>query len=738
MAGGASAVNRIPTDRSRLQEAQLLQEAIALLTRAADQGQDALFSEARILVRNALSAADARIVVRSAGVWREWNRLDGEDCLEPEIASLADALGPADAPVRSGSLVVAPVGGSAVAIVVDVRDALQFPAKLLQSLCQILHLALGACESRHGNPDKLEAIRVFQRVANRILNSGDLDKIFTKITHEAKVRLTADICGIMLKQDEWLVMQRCVGNLVSETATLRMRSGQGVAGRVFATREPCAIEDYIRSNVISRDFFDLARAERVKSALAVPLLSQSEVIGVLEVWRRRPSQFTPQHTAELATFANLASLAIENVRLANARESAARRLEAAHTELQARYDVIRVSAALQEALTALLLSGGSIVEIAELASRHLGRPVMILNRRLEVETCSPTDFEFEPDLQEIRSQAKSAVESRAVVRETKHLRFDCQSVVAGTEHFGWAAVFGPETPSGVIRLALGEICSTIALHCMKERAAARALSDKLGSLVWDMIEAPEPLRRAAHERARDLGVDLSGDICVIVCAFEAQASRTGARSPDAGTWRQAAAELPTRLPLSNRAVRLCTMRGDELIVVCAVREGKKPREVADVLRRDLDRIMSGALSSVGVSQRVSSTDALQSAYKDARIALAVTRQAGGDPVQAFEEIGVAGLLMSLRDGADFRRFVDEKMGPILGERPPQREALLETLRAYFASNCSQHATSQRLRLHQKTVAYRLDKIEKITGLDLSAHESRMLLDLAVRMNDMMS
>ena len=253
-----------------------------------------------------------------------------------------------------------------------------------------------------------------------------------------------------------------------------------------------------------------------------------------------------------------------------------------------------------------------------------------------------------------------------------------------------------------------------------------------------MIEAPEPLRRAAHERARDLGVDLSGDICVIVCAFEAQATRTGARSPDAGSWRQAAAELPTRLPLSNRAVRLCTMRGDELIVVCAVREGKKPREVADVLRRDLDRIMSGALSSVGVSQRVSSTDALPSAYKDARIALAVTRQAGGDPVQAFEEIGVAGLLMSLRDGADFRRFVDEKMGPILGERPPQREALLETLRAYFASNCSQHATSQRLRLHQKTVAYRLDKIEKITGLNLSAHESRMLLDLAVRMNDMMS
>jgi GAF domain-containing protein len=237
----------------------------------------------------------------------------------------------------------------------------------------------------------------------------------------------------MLKEDEWLVMQRCVGNLASETATLRMRSGQGVAGRVFATREPCAIEDYIRSEVISRDFFDLARAERVKSALAVPLLSQSDVIGVLEVWRRRPSQFTPQDTAELATLANLASLAIENVRLTSARESAARRLEAAHTELQARYDVIRVCAKLQEALTALLLSGGSLAEIAELASKHLGRPVMILDRRLEVETCCPADFESESHLLEIKPQAKGVVESRGVLRERKHLRFYCQSVVAGTD-----------------------------------------------------------------------------------------------------------------------------------------------------------------------------------------------------------------------------------------------------------------------------------------------------------------
>ncbi len=717
-------------------------DAVALLARAADQGQDTLFSEARILFRNALGAADARILVRSAGLWREWNRLEAEDGLDANIAVLAEGVQGRDAPIRSGRFVAAPISGLSVAVVIEIDEATETPAGDLQSLCHLLHLALGSCESRHGNPDKLEAIKVFQRVANRILKSGDLNEVFTQITHEAKVRLSADICGVMLKEDDWLVMQRCVGNLASDTASLRMRSGQGVAGRVLETGEPCAIEDYVHSEIISRDFFSLARAERVKSALAVPLLSQNEVIGALEVWRRRPSRFTPQHTAELATLANLASLAIENVRLAQARESAARRLQVAHKELQARYDVIRMSADLQEGLTSLLLAGAAGPEIAEQASLHLSRPVLLLDRRLDVEACSPADFEFEPILHDIRTEvSKAGAESRALLRGETEPKFYCQRIVAGAECFGWAAVFGGEDPGGAVQLALGEICVTVALYRMKERAAARALSDRLSSLLWDMIEAPEDLRRAALERARDLGVDLNGDICVMVCSFQENPRRAGARSSDRGapaSWRQMIGEFATRLPSSNREVKLSTLRGDELILVTATKGGARPRELAEAICKDLDRAMPGAITCIGVSRRLASPDLIPSACKDARAALAVIRQAGQNRVLAVEDIGVAGLLMSLRDGADFRQFAVEKMRGLLTEKTPQREMLLDTLRTYFGCNCSQHATAERLRLHQKTIAYRLEKIEKMTGLDLNSHESRMLLDLAVRMNDLLA
>ena len=538
----SAAAMAVASERPRQHPDHLLPGAIALMARAADRGQEALFSEARILFRSAFAAVDARILVRSAGTWREWDRLDNDDGLDTDIATLAESLHPTGTPVRLGDLIAGPVSGSGVVVVLEGAQDNDAAGTRLQTLCRVFSLAIGSCDSRHGNPDKLEAIKVFQRVANRILKSDDLNEIFTQITHEAKARLSADICGIMLKEDEWLVMQRCVGNLASETALLRMRSGQGVGGRVFETREVCVIEDYVHSQVISRDFFDLARAERVKSALAVPLLSQNEVTGVLEVWRRRPSQFTPQHTAELATLANLASIAIENVRLTQARESAARRLARAHEELQWRYDVVQRSAELQEALSALLLAGGSISDIAQLASRHLSRAVVVLDRRLDVEAFGPQDLEFGGLPPEIKSDLlKKTSDSRVLIHETEEPTFFCRRIVAGAEHLGWVLTPGTRASSGEVQLALGEICVTIALHRMKERAASRAISDKLSSLLWDMIDAPEDVRRMAYARAQDLGVDLAGGMAVIVCWFDELPGRSGGREPEAndrGSWRQ--------------------------------------------------------------------------------------------------------------------------------------------------------------------------------------------------------
>ena len=99
-----------------------------------------------------------------------------------------------------------------------------------------------------------------------------------------------------------------------------MRPGEGLAGRVWATGEPLVIDDY--------DAWE-GRAETIphgwiRSLVAVPLPSGSEVIGALGLARDRVDErsFEPSEVERLQRFAQLASIALDNARLYAAAQEA--------------------------------------------------------------------------------------------------------------------------------------------------------------------------------------------------------------------------------------------------------------------------------------------------------------------------------------------------------------------------------------------------------------------------------
>lgn len=718
--------------------AATLTQAIFTLTNAADRGPQALFAEARVLFREILAARDVRLLVQSAGTWREWDKLnDGAD--ESLIESLPDEA--ADV-VRFGDSVFVPIQVGGVALLAEgVRNSRALD-ETTATLSRVFRLAIASSESQNGNPDKLEAIRVFQRVANKILKSQNLQELFLQITHEAKARLSADICGIMIVEEDALVMKRCTGNLAAETASLRMKAGQGVGGRVLETRTPCSIEDYVQSEIISRDFMSLARAERVRSALAVPLVSQKQVIGVLEVWRRKPSTFTPQHTVELATLANLTSLAIENSVLLEARELAARKLKEAHAELQHRYDVIRNSANLQESLISTLLNGGGLSEIAQRAHEHLRTPVLLLDNHLDVQACHPETSAAAGVLHAIRigilQNRRSETRCRMLAAGALHFAF--QSITAGSEQLGFAVLVDPEIEHESAQLVITELCVTAALYQTKERAAARALSDKLATLTWDLLEGPDRLRHLARQRAKELNVEIPEQYCVAVCRIDGldrphpSGALTGGEIEGR---RHSVTEAPNRLPTRNIA-KLSGLRGNELAIIISTCEGVQARDFAHDLVAEIMRRVPESIARVGLSRTYHDPMAMPFAWRDARIALDVACESRKAAVIDYEHVGVTGLLMSIREGADFHEFIGQTLADLKSEKSSQREVLLQTLRVFFACNCSQHAAAKELRTHQKTVAYRLDKVERMTGLKLAVHEERVRLYLALRMNDLIT
>jgi GAF domain-containing protein/CheY-like chemotaxis protein/anti-sigma regulatory factor (Ser/Thr protein kinase) len=136
-----------------------------------------------------------------------------------------------------------------------------------------------------------------------------------------------------------------------------VRPGEGVGGRVLATGEPFATEDYVRDPRIGPEFVDLARAAGLVSDLAVPVRMRGEVIGILWAPSGRRVTYTDEDVALAEDLAQVVAIALENARLyedARRREAEARALFEVSRLIAGTLDPERVLALMVEKVRGLM------------------------------------------------------------------------------------------------------------------------------------------------------------------------------------------------------------------------------------------------------------------------------------------------------------------------------------------------------------------------------------------------
>lgn len=82
----------------------------------------------------------------------------------------------------------------------------------------------------------------------------------------------------------------------------------------------------------------------------------------------------------------------------------------------------------------------------------------------------------------------------------------------------------------------------------------------------------------------------------------------------------------------------------------------------------------------------------------------------------------------LRDLPAARDFMTSELGPI-GDDDPRTELLRETLKVYFDTGQNAAATAARIRVHERTVAYRLKSIEERLGFPISRRRDELAIAL---------
>jgi GAF domain-containing protein len=175
-------------------------------------------------------------------------------------------------------------------------------------------------DDRDSHPDQLiptlHAVALRVEAARRLAPPAGT-AVLRSIVDATAILFGAEAASLALHDPatDRLVFAVAAGEHGQGVVGLAIDSGQGVAGYVFSTGQPLALSD-----VASDARFGRETAEQTgyvpRSLIAVPLVDDEGILGVLEVLDKRGDRAFDLHDVELATvFARQATVAIRSSRI---------------------------------------------------------------------------------------------------------------------------------------------------------------------------------------------------------------------------------------------------------------------------------------------------------------------------------------------------------------------------------------------------------------------------------------
>jgi DNA-binding PucR family transcriptional regulator len=175
---------------------------------------------------------------------------------------------------------------------------------------------------------------------------------------------------------------------------------------------------------------------------------------------------------------------------------------------------------------------------------------------------------------------------------------------------------------------------------------------------------------------------------------------------------------------------IVSRRPNELVILLP--EGVEPADLGRTVTLYVASMYPEWPLTVGIGGICHTPREISKSYAQARRAAEVALRFGrkGEVVN-FDDLGLYRLIFQIEDRAELRAFVEQVLGPLLEYDRKHRTDFVRTIRAYLANNNSLQATAKELFVHVNTAAYRIQRIQAITGLELAKTEDCLLARVAL-------
>ena len=169
----------------------------------------------------------------------------------------------------------------------------------------------------------------------------------------------------------------------------------------------------------------------------------------------------------------------------------------------------------------------------------------------------------------------------------------------------------------------------------------------------------------------------------------------------------------------------------DIVLIKEIRAGIESKDLEKLARSIVDTLSSEFYTKAvgGIGTSVSGIKDLAKSFKEAQVALEVGKVFDNEQaIVSYDNLGIARLIYQLPTTL-CETFLKEvfKQGSI----DSLDHETLFTIHRFFENNLNVSETSRKLFVHRNTLVYRLEKIKKLTGLDLREFDHAIVFKIAL-------
>ena len=558
----------------------------------------------------------------------------------------------------------------------------------------------------------------------------DLTSLLSAIVSRARTLLSSDLGWLSIydaERDEFRVLVTD-GTLSPRTSSMVARRDRGVASIVMSTQLPFTTPDYLGDKRFAHDVTldETLRDEGIAALVGVPLIWESDVIGLLFVADRYHRIHAAQSTSILCTLATHAAVALKNAREFERANAAVAKAELARAELERHVRSIESAADAHEKMTSLLASGASLSTLCHAIAQLLGGSMLVLDEAGEVLSRGAAPGYSGAGAQTYAQYGEHSAElSRAlqVSRRTGRSVIACD--VAGENCRVMTVIGGDDALGSIVLFRRGDLdeisvrtfersSSVIGIVLLSQERVEAAKSRGVSTLVSLLLSPRQDEPALLADQAERHGVDLSKPLSLVLVEMEGRTPGYAAR----------------RLRNLNLVPNTLVDEIDGILLfLCSAAHAPDVRKSVSLwARREVGMVHRGVLS-----RPVSAPGEIPALYATLRRALAVLGRIGvRNQVVGQNELALYSTLFETHDQASLADFTHATIGPLIVHDQKRGSALALTLLHYFDCNQNAKTTAQILDIHVNTVRQRLATIEALIG-DWSAASRALEIHVALRL-----